>query len=116
MLDPAETGGWLDVLRRNCLAKGRDDGRFLVRRFANFANIVWFNGNDFQSWKDSSDDAVVLAVAKGIHSINPKQIQTVELNYPTSGSLDDPRWRSTISLDAAYTCLATYAEVLQEYN
>jgi len=115
-LDPIETGGWLDVLRKNGLAKDRAYGKFLGRRYKRFGNIVWSSGNDFQSWRDPSDDAAVLAVARGIHSTDPHQLQTVELNYFVSGSLDDPRWRSLIRLDGAYTYYATYAEVLKEYE
>jgi hypothetical protein len=115
-LDPIETGGWLEVLRDNGVAKDYAYGRFLGRRYRNFGNIVWSNGNDFQSWRQASDDAVVLAVAKGIRSVDRAHIQTVELDSPESGSLDDPRWRSVIELDAAYTHVPTYAKVLAEYN
>ena len=115
-LDPIETGGWLSVLRANGIAKDRAYGRFLGTRYKRFGNIVWFNGNDFQTWRNASDDAVVLAVAKGIQSVDHAHIQTVELDYLKSGSLDDARWRSVIKLDAAYTYYPTYAEVLQEYN
>ena len=116
LLDPIETGGWLDVLRKNGVAKARAYGAFLGRHYRNFPNIIWFNGNDFQSWKNADDDALVLAVARGIRSADSTQIQTVELNYDTSSSLDDVRWRPLIQLDAAYTYGPTYAEVLQEYN
>jgi hypothetical protein len=115
-LDPIETGGWLGVLRKNGLAKDHAYGRFLGKRYKSFRNIIWMSGNDFQSWTKASDDAVVLAVARGIHSVDPARIQTVELNYLNSGSLDDPRWRPLIKLDAAYTYLPTYAQVLREYN
>ena len=115
-LDPIETGGWLGVLRTNGIAKDIAYGRFLGKRYKSFRNIVWFNGNDFQTWRNASDDVVVLAVAKGIQSVDPAHIQTVELNYLKSGSLDDRRWRSVIKLDAAYTYYPTYAQVLQEYN
>ena len=115
-LDPIETGGWLGVLRNNGLAKDRAYGRFLGRRYKRFGNIVWSSGNDFQTWRKASDDAVVLAVAKGIRSVDHAHIQTVELDYLKSGSLDDGRWRPVIKLDAAYTYFPTYAEVLQEYN
>jgi hypothetical protein len=74
------------------------------------------SGNDFQTWSNASDDAAVLAVANGIRSADSGHIQTVELNYLNSGSLDDGRWRSMIELDAAYTYLPTYAQVLTEYN
>ena len=49
-------------------------------------------------------------------SADPHALQTVELNYLTSASLDDPRWRGIIGLDAAYTYAPTYAEVLKEYR
>jgi hypothetical protein len=116
-LNPIETGGWLGVLRHNGVARARAYGRFLGQRYKSFANIVWFNGNDFQTWRNRSDDALVLAVATGIRSVDSEHIQTVELDYPRpSASRDDPRWRSVIKLDAAYTYLATYGVVLPEYN
>ncbi len=116
LLDPIETGGWLSVLRQNGVRKAFAYGRFLGNRYRSFENIVWFHGNDFQTWKDRSDDALVLAVAKGIRSVDRAHIQTVELNYPESGSLDDARWSSLVALDAAYTYYPTYARVLKEYN
>jgi Protein of unknown function (DUF4038)/Putative collagen-binding domain of a collagenase len=115
-LDPIETGGWIDVLQKNGVAKDRAYGRFLGKRYKRFGNIVWWNGNDFQTWRDSSDDAAVLAVARGIRSTDPRHLQTLELNYFDSGSLDDTRWRSIIGLDGAYTYHATYARVLTEYR
>ena len=81
-LDPIETGGWLGALRANGEAKARAYGRFSVERYKSFANIVWFNGNDFQTWSNRSDDALVLAVAEGIRSVDPAHIQTVELDVP----------------------------------
>src|SRR4029077_683715 len=102
-LDPIETGGWLDVLRSNGVQKDFAYGRFLGDRYRTFGNVVWLSGNDFQSWQKASDDAVVLAVAKGIASVDHAHLQTVELNYLRSASLDDPRWRSVVKLDSAYT-------------
>jgi hypothetical protein len=74
------------------------------------------NGNDFQTWSNPSDDAVVLAVARGIRSQDHTHIQTIELNYVNSASLDDPRWRGVLGLDAVYTYYPTYAEVVKEYS
>jgi Protein of unknown function (DUF4038)/Putative collagen-binding domain of a collagenase len=116
LLDPIETGGWLNVLRKNGLAKDRAYGRFLGRRYKRFGNIVWMSGNDFQTWIKTEDDAVVLAVAQGIRSADPAHLQTVELDYLDSGSRDDPRWGSLISLSAAYTYYPTYGRVLREHN
>ena len=115
-LDPIETGGWLKVLRSNGMAKAYNYGRYLGRRYRRDPNVVWLNGNDFQTWRQPEDDAVVLAVAKGIRAADPHALQTVELNYLTSASLDDPRWRGIVGLDAAYTYAPTYAQVLKEYR
>jgi hypothetical protein len=115
-LDPIETGGWMDTLRANGVAKDFAYGQYVGRRYASFPNIVWSNGNDHQNWRNAEDDAVVLAVARGIQSVDRGHIQTVELSWPVSSSLDDQRWRPIIGLDAAYTYDATYAEVLKEYG
>ena len=115
-LDPIETGGWLSVLRDNGLAKAYAFGRYLGLRYRKFPNIVWMSGNDFQTWRTPSDDALVLAVARGIKATDPSHLQTVELNYYDSGSLDDTNWKGLISLDAAYTYFPTYARVLKEYR
>ena len=115
-LDPIETGGWLKVLQSNGVAKAYAYGRYLGRRYRRYPNIVWLSGNDFQTWQQPRDDAVVLAVAKGIRSVDPHQPQTIELNFLTSTSLDDARWSGVVSLDAAYTYAPTYAEVLKAYR
>lgn len=114
--DPIETGGWLGVLRANGVEKSYAFGQYLGRRYRRFANIVWWHGNDFQTWRNASDDAVVLAVGRGIQSADPKHLQTILLDFPHSGSLDDQRWQPLIQLDSVYTYLPTYAEVLKEYN
>ena len=115
-LDPIETSGWLGVLRANGLDKAFAYGRFLGSRYKGFPNIIWMSGNDFQTWRNTNDDALAQAVARGIRSADPMHLQTVELNYLTSGSLDDPSWAPLIDLDAAYTYFPTYAQVLTEYN
>ena len=117
ILDPAETGSWLTVLRSNGLAKARAYGRYLGTRYKDFPNIIWMSGNDFQSWRTSpSDDALVREVALGIKETDPNHIHTVELNDPVSSSLDDSSWAPIISLNAAYTYSPAYAEVLDAYN
>lgn len=115
-LDPIETGSWLSTLRSNGVTKAFAYGRFLGRRFGAFPNIVWLHGNDFQSWRAADDDALVLAVARGLRSVDKTQLQTTELNYFESGSLDDQRWRPVLGIDSAYTYMPTYARVLREYQ
>src|ERR1700745_181349 len=76
------------------------------------ASLVWLNGNDFQTWRDAADNELALAVARGIKKQDPGHIQTVELNYLSRGSFDDPSWAAVVDLDAAYTYFPTYAQVL----
>jgi hypothetical protein len=115
-LDPADTGGWLGDIESNGQTADFNYGVYLGDRFKNFPNIVWLNGNDFQSWMNSTDDADVSAIAEGIASVDPSQLQTVELNYDASSSLDDATWAPIIKLNLAYTYFPTYAEVLHAYN
>ena len=116
ILDPAETGSYLSVLLANGLQKSHDYGRFLGARYRDFDNIVWMSGNDFQSWQNPGDDAVVRAVAHGIRHEDHRHIHTVELDYLVSGSLDDPTWKPLIELNASYTYYPTYAQVLADYG
>ena len=115
-LDPIETAGWLSVLESNGVTKARAYGQYLGARYRNVDNIVWMSGNDFQTWTNPGNDAVVQAVALGIKDNDTRHIHTVELNYQVSASLDDSTWAPIIGLDAAYTYFPTYAEVLKEYN
>jgi Protein of unknown function (DUF4038)/Putative collagen-binding domain of a collagenase len=115
-LDPIEVGGWLPTLLRNHVAADYAYGRYVGRRYAKFANIVWLNGNDAQYWQNPIDDGVMLAVARGIKSVDPKHLQTVELNYERSSSHDDARWRPLLGIDSAYTYFPNYAEVLNDYD
>ena len=115
LLDPIETGGWLGTMVANGVTKDRDFGRYLGARYKGFPNIVWMSGNDYQQWGPTYDPYVT-AVAQGIADNDPNHLQTVELNFNSSGSLDDPAWAPLIQLDAAYTYDPTYKQVLTEYN
>src|SRR5262249_39374005 len=84
LLDPAETIGWLKVLRANGPVKAHQYGLFLGARFKGLPNIIWMSGNDFQSWRDPVDDAVTRALAVGIREADPAHLQTAELNYLSS--------------------------------
>jgi hypothetical protein len=115
-IDPAETIGWLATLRNNGLDASYAYGQYLGHRYGKYKNIGWLSGNDFQRWRIPADDALALAVAKGIQSVAPEQLQTVEINYNTSSSLDDQAWAPLISLNGTYTYAATYIQVLHSYN
>jgi hypothetical protein len=115
-LDPVETAGWLPTLRNNGLTVAYAYGQYLGNRYKKFANIAWLNGNDFGGWQNSSDDALVRGVAKGIKSADPGHIQTVEFNPPTGSSLDDSSWAAIISIIGAYIYGPTYIQMLYNYN
>jgi Protein of unknown function (DUF4038) len=116
ILDPIETNGWLRTLQANGVDKAVAFGKYLGNRYKNNPNIIWMHGNDFQSWQNPTDDALVQAVARGIRSADSNHIHTAELNFLTSGSLDDQSWAPLIELNAAYTYFPTYAQVLTEYS
>jgi hypothetical protein len=115
VLDPAETGGWLSTMIANGVDKLRAYGRYLGERYKDFPNIIWMHGNDYQDW-GPTNDPYVMAVALGIGDVDTHHLQTVELNYTTSGSLDDEAWAPVIQLNASYTYSPTYDQVLKDYN
>jgi len=116
LLDPAETGSFLSVMLANGTNRCRTYGQYLGNRYKNFPNIIWMSGNDFQSWRTPGDDAVVRAVALGIQDTDPNHLQTAELDYLQSSSLDDTNWNSIFTLNATYTYFPTYARLQQDYN
>jgi hypothetical protein len=115
-LDPVETIGWLPVLRANGLKAAFAYGQYLGNRYKGFANVMWLNGNDFNNWTIPPDDDLVQAVAKGIRSAAPTELQTVELHVRTSSSFDDPRWVPLSDLNSTYTYSPTYIQILHSYN
>jgi hypothetical protein len=116
MLNPIETHDFTKAMAQNGPAKCREYGRYLGARYQGFDNLLWFNGSDYQTWRDPASDAVVTAVALGIKDKDTRHLHTIELDYEVSGSLDDPNWAPIISLCGSYTYYPTYAQVLKDYN
>jgi hypothetical protein len=115
-LDPIETGQWLYTMRNNGLAACRTYGEYLGNRYKRFPNIIWLNGNDFRTWQNAGDDAVVRAVAEGIKSADPQHLQTLELDPPWGSSFDDRRWIGIASINSTYVYGPTYIQMLLSYN
>ena len=59
-----------------------DYGRYLGQRYRRFRNIVWFHGNDFQSWRIRSDTELVQAVARGIEAAASTHLHTSRIELP----------------------------------
>jgi len=116
LLDPCETGSFLPIMLNNGTNKCRAYGQFLGNRYKTFPNILWMSGNDFQSWRTPGDDAVVRAVAQGIQDTDTNHLQTTELDYLVSSSLDDANWDSILGLNGTYTYYPTYARLRQDYG
>ncbi len=117
LLDSLETGGWLGVFAANGDANANSWGTYIGNRYKNFSNVIWIMGNDFQDWSYSlQDNTLAQNVMEGVASTNPNHLQTTELNYYISGSLDDSLLVPYTTVAGAYTYYPTYYEVLQEYN
>jgi hypothetical protein len=117
MLDSLENDGWMSTFEANGNAAANTWGRYIGNRYRGFPNLIWMTGNDFQTWQTSSvDNTLTQSVMAGIAAIDPKHLQTTELNFNISGSLDDLLLVPYTNLAAAYTYYPTYFEVLQQYN
>lgn len=99
MLDPAETGSFLAVLKKNGVDKCRAYGRYLGRRYARYDNLLWFHGNDYID-DTPENDRLVLAVLEGIKEFDDRHLHTVELDWKRTGrtSLDNDRWAAAVGL------------------
>jgi chitodextrinase len=115
-LDPMDTAGWQTEYESNGATKDYNYGVYLGNLFKSAPNIVWITGNDYGMWWNATDDADVTAISKGIRSVDPNHLQTVQLNGTISSSLDDQNWAPLINLNGAYTYYPTYDEVLHAYN
>ena len=115
ILDPAETGSWLERMRNNGVDNCREYGRFLGQRYASFDNIVWMHGNDYQD-HGPDNDQYTTAVALGSRTSTTATSTPCSSTIRSSGSLDDERWAPLIQLNASYTYAPTYEQVLKDYN
>jgi hypothetical protein len=117
MLDPAETGSFLEVMQHNGVEKCRQYGRWLGKRYAAFDNLIWFHGNDYAK-HTPENDALVTAVALGIRELDQRHLHTIEIDWAGqwATSLSDPRWEPIVGLSAAYTYKAVYPPLLEDYN
>jgi|GEM_PF-584347 len=116
LFDACETGSFLSVMLDNGSNSCFAYGQYLGERYKNFANIIWMSGNDFQTWQTPIDDQVARAVALGILDRDTNHLQTTELNYTLSSSLDDTNWGGILGLNGADTYFPSYAQLWKDYN
>jgi hypothetical protein len=120
--------GQFQMLANNGATKAYNFGVFLGNTFKNISNIIWYHGQDYTCWQNSTDDNLVLQVAQGIQSTGDTHLHTMEVAYPTPGtagpgganqtSLDDTthNWASVIGLNWVYQQMTTYTLSLHAYN
>jgi uncharacterized protein DUF4038/collagenase-like protein with putative collagen-binding domain len=113
---PLDQGGWTQTSLANGTNRCFQYGQFLGNRYRNSPNIIWQMGNDFQHWQNQQNDAVILAIADGIKSVDAVHPMTIQLNYNVSCSQDDPNWIPRINMNGAYTYYPTYDETYVAYN
>lgn len=116
LFDTWETGILMPLARFSGNAKMHDFGVFLGNRYKEVPNIIWITGNDFQTWRDPTDNALMQNLMAGIASADPNHLQTTELDFTVSGSLDDPLLVPYTSLAGAYDYYCAYAETTSQYN
>jgi hypothetical protein len=117
MLDPAETGSFLEVMQRNGVEKCRSYGQYLGKRYASFDNLLWFHGNDYGA-DTPENDKLTIAIALGIKQFDDRHLHTIEIDWKGNWatSLDDDRWAPLVGLSAAYTYKPVYLPILKDYN
>ena len=122
-LDPIETGGWVSTLETNgdgTVSTTDADyryGEYLGNEFKDLPNVVWLSGNDFggDALPSTADSNDALSVADGIKATDPSALQTVEMNYYSSSSLDESSWSSVLNLNFDYTYYPQYGQVEHGY-
>lgn len=116
-LDLWDNDSFASVFEVNGDTRVKAWAQYLVNRYKSFPNIVWMTGNDFQNWNSSAtDNQLAQDIMSTISAGDSTHLQTLELNYNISGSLDDTLLAPYTSLAFAYTYYPAYYEVLQEYN
>jgi hypothetical protein len=116
LFDTWETGALMPVARTNGNIKMRNFGAFLGNRYKNFDNILWITGNDFQTWTDAEDNALIQNLMAGITSADMNLLHTTQLNFYASGSLDNALLAPYIDLAGAYDYYCSYGQTLSQYN
>ncbi len=116
LFDTWETGALMPLANANGNSKMRSFGAFLGNRYKNFPNIIWITGNDFQTWTNSTDNALMQNLMAGIASADTNHLQTTELDFYASGSLDNALLAQYTTLAGAYDYYCSYGETLSQYN
>lgn len=100
--------GWYREAAAAGPAQMKAYGEAVARRFAQYPNIVWVLGGDF----DAPDETLVSQMAEGIAAASPDALQTVHASRDTPGFdlWGDKRW---FAMDAVYSYGDVHQQILQ---
>jgi hypothetical protein len=90
--------GWYRETVRNGPAKMRDYGRFLGRRYARFANIMWVHGGDY----NPPDRAPINALVAGIREYDRRALHTAHA-APETAAADFWGTEGWLDVNTVYT-------------
>lgn len=116
-LNVMDQAGLMSDYTTNGTSRVQSLGTFLGTRYKNTPNIVWFVGNDFQTWNTvQADEDLTLALMDAIRAADPNHLLMTQLDYPVSGSLDSPTMRPSTSLAGAYSYYSCYSYVRKQFE
>ena len=108
---------FLTTYQNNGPTKVYNFGAYLGNRYKIFDNIIWVAGNDFQTWRTSSDNYLAAQLMAGIASADTRHLQTIQLDYFRSYSNQDSGTMGPyLGADFVYSYYETYDYVLAAYN
>ncbi len=112
-----DTSGLEPLMEASGSTKMYNFGVFLGNRYKKFPNIIWMSGVDFQNWRTDSTDNILLGkLMAGIASVDKSHLQTTELDFNRSKSLDDSLLAPYTTLNGVYDYYCDYGEVYAAYN
>jgi hypothetical protein len=112
--DPA---GVMATWTANGTTRVQSLGTFLGTRYKNTPNIVWFMGNDFQTWSSvPADTTLCKSFLDALLAADPNHLLMTQMDYPSSGSLYNTTLAPVTSLTGAYCYYPCYSQVRGEYE
>ena len=117
MFLPLSVADYMITFRSNGAAKVFDFGVYIGNRYKGFPNIVYQDGNDFQTWRTASDMALVKQFIDGIESVDTAHVHGIQLDYLRSYSNQAASVLGAENKsDFVYTYYEVYDYMLKAYN
>lgn len=116
-LNVIDQAGQMATWTANGTTRVQSLGTFLGNRYKNTPNIIWFIGNDFQTWSTTpADTTLTKAFMDAILAADPNHLMMTQMDYPSSGSLVNTTTAASTTLTGAYCYYPCYSQVRGEYE